>query len=172
MVELGVKSRSGRSLPIWLAVVVFVGIVSSPVLAGEPGVVETDQAKVIPVQIDRARLIHLPPGAATVVIGNPLIADITVQPDGLGVVTGKGYGETNAIVLNRDNVEMAKWLLEVEGPSGPTVVVYRGTDRETYSCTPECMPRITLGDDPDYFNKTLSASTARNSQASASGAKH
>ena len=45
--------------------------------------------------------------------------------------------------------------VEVKGPRDPIVVVYRGVSRNTYSCTPECAPRITLGDDSDYFNKTL-----------------
>ena len=44
------------------------------------------------------------------------------------------------------------------GPQGhDLVVVYRGVDRESYSCAPECEPRITLGDTPNYFNATLGA---------------
>ena len=31
-------------------------------------------------------------------IGNPLIADLSIQPGGLAVITGKGYGATNFIV--------------------------------------------------------------------------
>ena len=55
------------------------------------------------------------------------------------------------------------------GPNDKTVVLYRGTDRETYSCTPDCSRRITLGDAPEYFEKTLSETTNRNSQAAAAG---
>jgi Pilus formation protein N terminal region len=95
-----------------------------------------------------------------------------VQPGNVAIITGKGYGETNVVVLDHDGAVLSEKTVEVEGPSGPTVVVYRGIDRETYSCTPECMPRITLGDSSDYFTKTLSASTTRNTQATASGAKH
>jgi hypothetical protein len=43
----------------------------------------------------------------------------------------------------------------VETPkSADMVVVYRGTKRESYSCTPECAPRITLGDDTEFFDQT------------------
>jgi hypothetical protein len=60
--------------------------------------------------------------------------------------------------------------IEVKGPRDPIVVVYRGVTRNTYSCTPECAPRITLGDDSDYFTKTLSDSGSRTTQAMSSAA--
>jgi Pilus formation protein N terminal region len=124
----------------------------------------------IAIQIDRAKLIKLPARAATVVIGNPLIADVSIEPNGLAVVTGKGYGATNFIVLDKEGAVLTEQTFEVNAPVDGTVVVYRGVDRETYSCTPECSRRITLGDDPDYFNKTLSETTTRNTQAIAAGA--
>ena len=31
------------------------------------------------------------------------------------------------------------------------VVVYQGVERETYSCTPECERRLTLGDGHAFF---------------------
>jgi hypothetical protein len=61
-------------------------------------------------------------------------------------------------------------------------VVYRGPTRQTYSCTPDCSPRITLGDtakddfdketqlNNDYFAKTLGQTGARNTQAATAGA--
>ena len=116
------------------------------------------------------RLIKLPERAATVVIGNPLIADLSVQPGGLAVITGKGYGATNVIVLDHDGAVLTEQTVEVKGPSDPIVVVYRGDKRETYSCTPECARRITLGDDPDYFAKTIDETSTRDSQAIAAGA--
>ena len=57
----------------------------------------------------------------------------------------------------------------VRGPTGPTVQVYRGVNRETYSCTPDCERRITLGDSADYFGATITQSETRNGAASSSG---
>src|ERR1700737_4833543 len=57
--------------------------------------------RAIGVNIDQARLIKLPARVATIVIGNPLIADVTLQPGGIVVVTGKGYGATNFIAMDR-----------------------------------------------------------------------
>ena len=41
--------------------------------------------------------------------------------------------------------------IEVQGPRADVVVVYRGIERETYSCTPNCERRITLGDGNVFF---------------------
>ena len=48
--------------------------------------------------------------------------------------------------------------------------MYNGIDRQTYSCTPDCSRRLTLGDTPESFNKTLSEITSLNAQATAAGA--
>jgi hypothetical protein len=155
------RGRSALGLIIGLAAGIFSAAVTVPAHAATP----------ITVQVDRATLIKLPEQAATVVIGNPLIADMTVEPHGLGVVTGKGYGATNFIVLDKDGVVLAEHTVEVMGPSDPIVVVYRGVVRETYSCAPECLRRITLGDDPEYFDKTIGQSASRNAQAMAAGSQ-
>ena len=39
--------------------------------------------------------MKLPDKVATIVIGNPLIADAALQAGGMLVITGKGYGSTN-----------------------------------------------------------------------------
>jgi hypothetical protein len=58
--------------------------------------------------------------------------------------------------------------VQVLGAAGnDLVVVYKGVERESYSCAPECKPRITLGDSQGYFNNTLSQAGARTGQAQA-----
>jgi Flp pilus assembly secretin CpaC len=155
MTGVCVRGRIGHCLVQWLAAVVLLGAAAAPALAAEP----------IVVQLDRARLIKLPENAKTVVIGDPLIADLSLQPGGLAVITGKGYGATNVVVLDHDGAVLTEQTVEVKGPADPTVIVYRGVKRETYSCTPQCERRITLGDDQDYFTTTLDQTTTRNSQA-------
>jgi len=130
----------------------------------------TYAADQISVALDNARILHLPDRAATVVIGNPLIADLSIQPGGLAVITGKSYGETNFVVLDRGGVVLAEKTVEVTFPNEQTaVVVYRGVDRETYSCTPDCSHRLTLGDSPDIFDKVMQQTTNRNTQSAAAG---
>jgi hypothetical protein len=130
-------------------------------------------ADTIVVFLDQAQIVRLPDRADTVVIGNPLVADLSIRILGiekLAVITGKGYGATNFIVLDRKGVELMKKDLEVTGPNDKTVVVYRGPERETYSCTPDCSRRMTLGDAPEFFDKTLGEIVSRNTQATGAGA--
>ena len=124
----------------------------------------------IVVHLDEARVIKLPERATTVIIGNPLIADLSVQPGNLAVVTGKSYGATNIIIMDRSGAVLTEHNVEVQGPTDKIVVVYRGVNRATYSCTPECAARVTLGDQTEFFTDTLSRMAARNSQSLASGA--
>lgn len=124
----------------------------------------------IVVHLDEARIIKLPDRATTVVIGNPLIADISVQAGGLAVVTGKSYGATNLVILDKSGAVLTEHDVEVQGSTDKIVVVYRGVNRSTYSCTPECAPRITLGDDTHFFGDALAQVTSRNAQSLAAGA--
>jgi len=119
----------------------------------------------VTVNLDQAKLLKLPDRLATIVIGNPLIADAALQPNGLMVITGKGYGMTNLIALDRAGNVLMEKSIEVQGPLGNLVVVYRGPERETYSCTPFCEKRITLGDGNPYFEAVLAQTVARNNQA-------
>jgi hypothetical protein len=121
---------------------------STPLPAAEP----------IEVVVDQAKLVKLPERVATIIVGNPLIADVSLQPGGLVVVTGKGYGSTNVLALDRQGNILIDRMIQVEGPTERLVTVFRGVERETYSCTPTCQRRITLGDTPAYFNATLTQS--------------
>jgi hypothetical protein len=129
------------------------------------------RAETVSVPLDQAQLVRIPAGVSTIVIGNPLIADATLQAGGLLVVTGKGYGSTNLLALDRSGRVLLDRQLQVTKPrSDNFVVVQKGMDTETYSCTPECAPRVTLGDTPAYFNAVLGQTGARSGQAGALGA--
>jgi Flp pilus assembly secretin CpaC len=124
----------------------------------------------IVVHLDEARVIKLPDRATTVVVGNPLIADLSVQPGGLAVLTGKSYGATNFLIMDKSGAVLAEHNVEVQGPTDKIVIVYRGINRATYSCTPDCAPRVTLADQSEFFTDTLARMTARNAQSLAAGA--
>ena len=124
----------------------------------------------ISVNVDQAKLVKLPSRVATIVVGNPLIADVTLQSGGLMVVTGKGYGATNFIAMDRTGEVLVDRLIQVEGPTDQLITVYRGVDRESYSCMPICQRRITLGDGDNFFNSTMNQAGNLNSQASTNAA--
>ena len=121
----------------------------------------------VTIAVDQARVMKLPDGVATLVLGNPLIADVSIQAGGMMVLTGKGHGMTNLVALDRSGAVLEQQTIQVQG-ARDSVVVYRGVERESYSCTPRCERRITLGDNSEYFAATLGQSAARTGQAATS----
>lgn len=124
---------------------------------GNPQDVSSQAASADPVvvHLDEAKILKLPERTATLVVGNPLIADVAVQPSGIMVITGKSYGRTNLVALDRSGTTLMEHTLQVQGPRDRVVFVYRGVDRESYSCAPNCSRRIMLGDTPTFFGPTL-----------------
>jgi hypothetical protein len=149
----------------WL-VPVCAAILSLLALSPERAAADAPGGDVLTVVVDEARLIRIPDRAATLIVGNPLIADVSLQSGGLMVLTGKGFGQTNLIALDKAGNKLLEKNLLVKAP-GETVVVYRGVLRETYSCAPACEPRNMLGDAPAHFTSTLNQTVTRNNQAGA-----
>ncbi|WP_158812650.1 pilus assembly protein N-terminal domain-containing protein [Methylocapsa sp. S129] len=118
-------------------------------------------AAMLSVTIDEAKIARIPDGTVTLVIGNPIVADVTMlKGSGAMVVTGKGFGETNLIALDgQGNVLDEKTIRVV--PTGSVLIVQRGMERESYSCTPQCMPTVQLGDGKQ-FTDASGQITARN----------
>ena len=127
-------------------------------------------AEPIAVNVDQAKLVKLPTHVATIVVGNPLIADVALQSGGVLVVTGKGYGATNFIAMSRSGEVLVDRVIQVEGPSDQLVTVYRGIERESYSCMPICQRRVTLGDGEGYFKSTMGQAGDLSGQASGAAA--
>jgi Flp pilus assembly secretin CpaC len=126
---------------------------------------QSSAADTLTVTVDQASIMKLPEKVATIVVGNPLIADVAVQSGGLVVVTGKGFGSTNLIVLDRSGAVLMERSIVVRGATDQSVQVYRGVERETYSCTPDCERRITLGDSVPYFQATIDQAESRSGRA-------
>jgi Flp pilus assembly secretin CpaC len=118
-----------------------------------------DQRDTITVQLDNAKVIKMPPRASTIVIGNPSIADVTLlRGSGTMVVTGRGYGETNMIALDKQGEPVAESQIRVRG-SDAVLLVQRGLERESYSCTPACLPTVQLGDTKQFAETTQQIQT-------------
>ncbi len=85
--------------------------------AGEP---HSDD--MLDVVVDRSRLVKMPERVATIVIGNPLIADASLQAGGLMVLTGKGYGTTNLIAQDSTGAVIGESLIRVEAPNDGVII--------------------------------------------------
>jgi hypothetical protein len=121
-------------------------------------------AQDLSVAMNQARLLKLPDGVATLVIGNPAIADATLQPGGLLVITGKSFGRTNLIALDARGTVLMEHEVAVVQRGSEVVTVYRGPTggRQTLDCAPLCEPTVTAGDAPEVFDPTVKQINDRN----------
>lgn len=122
-----------------------------------PAVAETNEP--ISVKVNMARILRISAPAATVIIGNPGVADITIQDPQTLVLTGRSFGQTNLIVLDSMGNPVADTIVSVIQGQSDVVTVYMGTARTTLACQPVCQPTITLGDDNNFTSNNLASST-------------
>ena len=119
----------------------------------------------VSVKVNMARILRINAPAATVIIGNPGVADVTIQDPQTLVLTGKSYGQTNLIVLDAMGNPVADTLIEVVQDQADLVTVYMGSKRTSMACSPVCQPIIMLGDDADYASSSAAASQTVSSLA-------
>lgn len=110
------------------------------------------------VKYDQSQLLRLPRPAAEIIIGNPAIADVSIQTGNLLVVTGKSFGITNIIALDAERNVIQDQRVMVRRDEIGVVNLHRGAARSTYNCSPQCNPTLTIGDDAGYFAQVQAAS--------------
>ena len=137
-------------------------IAATASFAGSASASEDGAAKPVIVTIDRAKVFRISRPAGTVIIGNPAIADATVQDDVTLVLTGRAFGVTNLIVLDLDGEPIVDETVIVRGHENNTVRIYRRAARETMACAPVCEPTLTIGDNASTFESSEKQITARN----------
>ena len=141
------------------------GLIAPLCLSCAPAAIAADKIEVV---LDQAKVLQLPPNTSTIIVGNPVIADVTMlRRTNQMVLTGKGYGQTNMIALDNEGNAIGESTVLVTG-AAHGLIVQRGLARETYSCAPRCQPTLNLGDDDGFANRTgaqirarASASTSR-----------
>jgi Flp pilus assembly secretin CpaC len=112
----------------------------------------------VSVNVNMARVLRISAPAATVIVGNPGVADVTIQDPLTLILTGKSYGQTNLIVLDSTGEPIADTLVEVVQMQAGIMTVYQGQARTTLTCAPVCQPVIMLGDDPTFSGETVASS--------------
>ncbi|MCB1489937.1 MAG: pilus assembly protein N-terminal domain-containing protein [Bauldia sp.] len=128
-------------------------ILAAALAAGSQAAVAAEHEP-ISVVIDRAKVMRISRPADIVIIGNPAIADATIQDNRTLIITGRAFGTTNLIVLDASGEAIADEVLTVTGTNDGVVTVFKRANRETLSCTPDCSPTMTIGDRPDTFAAT------------------
>jgi Pilus formation protein N terminal region len=104
--------------------------------------------------LDEVRTLTFKNPIATVYVGNPAIADVTMIDARHAFVQGKGYGRTNIVALDRENTQVFNTHVSVAGgEGGGTVTLNRGAQRITLTCAGgRCEPTPTPGDDQKAYD--------------------
>ncbi len=118
------ESRSSFLIAVLLAATAFV----MPAKAGAG----------IEVTMNQAKIVKLSRAADTIVVGNPAIADAAVQDASTIVLTGKGFGVTNLVVLDPEGNPIVDEQVTVVRQDASSVRIYRRASIQTMSCTPYC----------------------------------
>ena len=111
--------------------------------------------------IDFAKILKLNEPISTLIIGNPGIADATIQDDQTIILTGKAAGMTNLIIINEDGEELSNMLVRVASNVRRLTTVFYGSKRQTFSCAPTCEQVISVGDDDEKFTTAKSQIESR-----------
>jgi len=90
--------------------------------------------------------------AGAVVIGNPKIADVSVHSDNTLFVFGRGFGQTDLLILDAaGNTLVHTDINVVEATTQDTVrMIAPGRGNQTYNCSPYCRPAPGFADDPAF----------------------
>jgi Flp pilus assembly secretin CpaC len=142
---------SPKSMFCTALVALMISLPALPAVAADP----TGQVSVM---MNMARILRIPSPAATVIIGNPGVADVTIQDPLTLVLTGKSYGRTNLIALDANGDPIADMIIEVVQGQAELLTVYLGLARTSLACEPECQPVMLVGDDTGYTAQTISSS--------------
>jgi hypothetical protein len=139
--------------------VLLAGLAAAPALATPDVVVMNDQAK----------LVEIPGGEpATVVVGNPNIADVTVQGNQI-FVHGRNFGTTNMIVLDREGKQLSAFDVTVMLGGTNNVAIYKAGRRFSFVCASDCEAMLQVGDHLEYFKNTSDEIGAKGGLATGSG---
>ena len=111
----------------------------------------------INVNVNMARILRINAAAATVIVGNPGIADVTIQDPQTLILTGKSYGQTNLIVLDSAGNPIADTLIEVVQMQAGVVTVYQGQARTSLACAPICQSVVMMGDEANFSAQAIAS---------------
>lgn len=127
------------------------GMSAAPVVAADGAPIN--------VNVNMARILRINAAAATVIVGNPGIADVTIQDPKTLILTGKSFGQTNLIVLDNAGNPIADTIIEVVQMQAGVTTIYQGQARTSVACAPVCQNIIMMGDDPAFSGQAVASSS-------------
>ncbi len=102
--------------------------------------------------MDQVRAYKLDTPALNIAVGNPAVADVTVQDSQNLLLFGKSPGLTNIYAFDEAGEVIENIVIRVRSQNSDMLTLHKGVFRITYNCTSSCEPAITVGDAPDLFD--------------------
>ena len=109
------------------------------------------EVQTISIGVDQSQILQLPALPGAIVIGNPAIADVSIQGQKL-FVHGRSFGQTSLTILDLQGNQMASFNLVGSLIQDGLVTLYRGPQRFSLSCAGTCSPTLQVGDDAASFD--------------------
>lgn len=116
----------------------------------------------VAVVVKHATVIRLPETSQTVIIGHPMIADISVQKNGIQAFAGKSFRATNSAMLPSAGAEPAEAHVTMLAVPAFVVTVQRGMVDGTCSGATQCEPAMQLADSQRVFSEMGGQASGRN----------
>ncbi|WP_287104186.1 pilus assembly protein N-terminal domain-containing protein, partial [Brevundimonas sp.] len=89
--------------------------------------------------------VQLRGAAASVIVANPQIADVTVVDANTLFIVGKGYGVTEVVAVDGVGRTLFQREIVVTGGSTGSVRVWRGAQATEMTCGASCAPSLRAG---------------------------
>jgi len=121
-------------------------------LAAFVAIAASARAEQIWLTMDQVRPYKLDAPASSIVVGNPAIADVSVQDNENLLLFGKAPGLTNMYIFDEAGQPTKNLVIRVRSHGNDMLTFHRGAARTTYNCTHNCETTVTVGDDVDTFS--------------------
>lgn len=113
------------------------------------------QAETFKVEMNQTKALHLAKPVSTIMVGNPAIADVSVEGSKLVYVMGRSFGTTSLVATDSDGNTILNIDVSVIAQDASTVTLTRGTGQLSYNCTPRCERVPSVGDNPEDFDAIM-----------------
>jgi Flp pilus assembly secretin CpaC len=122
--------------------------------------------------MDQVRPFEIQKPAGQIVVGNPAIADVTVQDKTRVLLFGKAPGVTNMYIFDDTGATIDNLVVRVKSTSSDMLTMHRGALRTTYSCANQCEETVTVGDNTTTFTAVATQAQQKYQQASTGSAEN
>ena len=108
----------------------------------------------IVLQTDKSQLLTLSAEPGTVVVGNPSIADVSINGKQI-FLHGHAFGDTNLLILDAQGNQIANFDVTVTQNNNSSLVVYKAGARISYTCAPNCEATLQVGDETGHMQTII-----------------